>query len=270
MIRALLNIFFTIGLFVNVLRANAQERPFLSGESLHYKAIYCWGLIWLEAGEVTFSVAPKVVGCKPMYVLRSSGQSLPSYDWIYKVRDRFESIVDSATLKPYSFVKESLEGGLKVYNHYSFNYKTNNLLVQSQTSFRRKRTDTLDIKLGVLDVLTAVYYARCLDYSQLFVGQKIFLNLAIDNEIVAIYGRYLGKERLVLRDGRIFNTIKFSVLMVDGTIFKGGEDLLVWISDDRNKVPIMVEAKILVGKVRAILQKAEGLKYNFTSQVLSN
>ena len=32
----------------------------------------------------------------------------------------------------------------------------------------------------------------------------------------------------------------------------------------------MVEAKILVGKVRAILQKAEGLKYNFTSQVLSN
>ena len=42
-------------------------------------------------------------------------------------------------------------------------------------------------------------------------------------------------------------------MLVKGTIFKGGEDLLVWVTDDNKRVPVLVEAKILVGSVKAIL-----------------
>jgi len=40
---------------------------------------------------------------------------------------------------------------------------------------------------------------------------------------------------------------------VEGTIFRGGEDMLVWVSTDNRKIPIVVEAKILVGSVKAYL-----------------
>lgn len=243
----------------------AQERPFSSGEKLHYKAIYNWGFFWIEAGAVDFSVTSEATLGNPRYIFKSSGQSLPNYDWIYRVRDRFESVVDSATLRPYTFTKESNEGNFRIWNSYIFNYETNKLMVQSETSTRSRRSDTLALNNYVFDVLTGVYYARCLDYSHYSCGQKIYINIAIDNKIYTLYGRFLGKEMLTLHDGRTFHTLKFSVLLVEGTIFKGGEDLVVWISDDRNKIPIMVEASILVGKVKAVLETAHGLKYPMSS-----
>jgi hypothetical protein len=48
---------------------------------------------------------------------------------------------------------------------------------------------------------------------------------------------------------------------VEGTVFKGGEDMVVWASDDPGHVPIMVEAKILIGSVKALLNTAEGLAF---------
>ena len=48
-------------------------------------------------------------------------------------------------------------------------------------------------------------------------------------------------------------------MLVEGTIFKGGEDMTIWVTDDGNRVPIMVEAKILIGSVKAIITGAEGL-----------
>ena len=53
--------------------------------------------------------------------------------------------------------------------------------------------------------------------------------------------------------------------MVEGTIFKGGEDMFIWVSDDKNRVPVLVEAKILIGSVKAYLTGTKGLRYPTTS-----
>ena len=48
--------------------------------------------------------------------------------------------------------------------------------------------------------------------------------------------------------------------MVQGTIFRGNEDVLVWVTDDANKIPVYIEAKIILGSVKAYLLEAKGLK----------
>jgi hypothetical protein len=48
--------------------------------------------------------------------------------------------------------------------------------------------------------------------------------------------------------------------LVDGTIFKGGEDMTVWVSNDRNRIPILVEANVLVGAVKVYLKSAVGIR----------
>jgi hypothetical protein len=82
----------------------------------------------------------------------------------------------------------------------------------------------------------------------------------IDNEIVTLYGRYLGKETVILKNGNRYRCSKFSALVLSGSVFSGGEDLVVWVSDDDNKIPVMVETKILVGTVKVHLKKVENLK----------
>jgi hypothetical protein len=57
--------------------------------------------------------------------------------------------------------------------------------------------------------------------------------------------------------------------MVQGTIFRGDEDVLVWVTDDENKIPVYIEAKILVGTVKAYLKEAKGLN-NPMSALLGN
>ena len=55
--------------------------------------------------------------------------------------------------------------------------------------------------------------------------------------------------------------------MVQGTIFKGDEDVVVWVTDDGNKIPVYIEAKIIVGTIKAYLKDTKGLRHPMTSLV---
>jgi hypothetical protein len=246
---------------------SVKEFSFKSGEKVTYKAVYNWGFIWLNAGEVLFAVSDTVYLNQPALHLLSKGWSLPRYDMFFKVRDRFESIVNITTLQPYWFERETFEGGFEVFNRYVFKESSKTLEIVSQTSDRPFKKEILPLKPCAFDVLSAIYYCRNLDFDKYKKGDRIPLTMVIDNEVFDLFIRYQGKERLKTRDGEVYNTIRFTAMLVEGTIFKGGEDLMVWVTDDKNRIPLMVEAKILVGSVKAVLTGMEGLKYPITSLV---
>ena len=56
-----------------------------------------------------------------------------------------------------------------------------------------------------------------------------------------------------------FRCLKFCPVVQTGRIFKKEEDLIVWISDDKNKIPLCGKAKILFGSIKLELIKHEGL-----------
>jgi hypothetical protein len=43
--------------------------------------------------------------------------------------------------------------------------------------------------------------------------------------------------------------------------------MYIWVTDDDNRIPVLVEAKILIGSVKAYLVKTQGIKYPLTSLV---
>ena len=96
---------------------------------------------------------------------------------------------------------------------------------------------------------------------------KIPISVIIDDNIYPIYIRELGKEVVENQDGTKYRCIKFSAKMVQGTIFKGDEDILVWVTDDENKIPVYIEAKILVGTVKAYVKEMKGLRNPATSRI---
>ena len=243
----------------------AQCKPhiqaFQAGEELYYDAVYNWGFIWVNAGKVDFKVNTEYYKGQKVYHFSSVGVSLKKYDWIYTVRDYFDSWASIPDLKPLKYIRNTSEGKYKTYNVYEFDYDQNKIYTDTWNSEKRQKYDTLNLNACLFDIMTAVYYVRTLDLSKYKINEKIPLSMIIDNEVYNLYGRYLGKEQLETHDGKIFNTLKFSVMLVEGTIFKGGEDLLVWVTADKNRVPILVEAEILVGTVKASFNHAVNLKY---------
>ncbi|MFW6248554.1 MAG: DUF3108 domain-containing protein [Bacteroidota bacterium] len=253
--------FFSFLVFISF-RLNAQcfgpNKAFQVGEIIDYNVAYHWGVIWLEAGKVRFSVKEKNYQNRPVYHLIGEGHTLKKHEWLYKVDDYFQSYVDKETLKPLWFRRDTYEGGYSVDNRYTFDYQNNTIVGSIENSDDPRKEITLEMPNCVMDVMSLVYLARTIDFDNLAVDDTVGVTSIIDGEIYNLYIRYLGREHLELKDGRTFNTQKFSALLVEGTIFKGGEDMFVYVTDDRNKIPIMVEAKILIGSVKAIISNVQG------------
>ncbi|MGD9993398.1 MAG: DUF3108 domain-containing protein [Salinivirgaceae bacterium] len=237
-------------------QCNVQNQTFRSGEYALYQVYYNWGFLWFHAAEATFETRPALWDNKKAYHFVSTGKTLPNYDWFFKVRDVYESIADSATLSPQWFSRVTSEGGFQVNNQYTF--KQNVIHSSIQNSNTPRKTDTLSYSGCVYDLLTAIYATRTLSYNKLRLKDTVGIRVVVDNEIFQLTIRYLGVEEIENKDEIRYRCQKFAVELVAGTIFTGGEEMVVWVTDDKAKVPVRVEAKILIGSIVAHLASVSG------------
>ena len=234
---------------------------FTSGEELNYKVIYNWGMIWVESAQASFKVKASSYGGKGAWLFSGTGSTYPKYDWFFKVRDVFETWVDSTTLKPLRFEADIQEGGKKDKHIYLFNHSAGKAYTIINYGSKPAKVDTLKTGACTIDVLTAIYYARSIDYSKCKKNDTVSISLLLDGKTYPIYVRYLGRETFTSKELGTYRCIKFSPLLIEGTIFKKGEGMTVWATDDKNKLPIYIETPITVGTVKVKLMSYKGLKY---------
>ncbi|MDO9184974.1 MAG: DUF3108 domain-containing protein [Bacteroidia bacterium] len=260
------SVFYCIFLLLLPFTGTAQKKctvtnqTFQSGEYLNYVINYNWGAIWLTTGEVGFSAATADLNGRKVYHFMGIGGTYPKYDWFFKVRDRYESYVDTTTLRPIRFIRDVNEGSSYAKDDYVFNNQKNKIYSSSQRNKKPVKLDSLAINSCTNDVLTAIYYARCLDFSTHKPNDTIPITFVLDGEVYFSYIVYLGKE--VIKSELLGNVrcIKFSPKLIKGTIFKEGAGMTVWVTDDKNKVPVYVETPIIVGTIKVNLNKYSGLR----------
>jgi hypothetical protein len=257
---AMLSLRFVKRVSPDQINCDISNHAFYSGEELVYETSYNWGFVWLDAGYVVFKVQKDDYKGIPCYKLSGIGGTYPSYDWIYKVRDRFECWVDTVSIKPYRYIRDVKEGGRTFYNECFFNHVKGKAYCVTNEQKKLPRLDTVTIVPCSFDPLSMIYYSRNADFSKCRVNDTVPISLFLDNKIYSLYLRYLGKDKLKLSDKSEHNCIKFSPLLVEGTIFKGGEGMVVWATDDQNRIPLYVEAPISVGSVKAKIVSWKGVK----------
>ena len=194
---------------------------------------------------------------KPVYHIVGEGRTNSSYDFLYKVRDKYETYIDTSTMLPMKFVRNVDEGGYKIYQNVTFNKNAKTAITND---------GVFNVPECVQDVVSAVFYARNVDFSKLQPNDRIMFPMFLDNEVYSMYIRYLGREMVKTKYGK-FRAIKFKPMLIKGTIFKGGEDMEVWVTDDMNRIPVRIESPIVVGKVKIDMMSYENLRYPLTSLV---
>lgn len=244
-----------------------KNNAFTPGEELSYEIFYNWGAIWMAAGQAVFTVQQESYKGKQAYHFKGTGTSYPKYDWFFKVRDRFEAWADTSDLKPLRFIRDSHEGPTDIYNDCVFDHKKRIVYTGSRNKDNSIRIDSVKIPHCTLDVLTAIYYSRCIDFSRYKPNDTIPITFVLDNQVYPVYIRYIGKAVYKSEKLGSFNCIKFKPLLIEGTIFKGGENMTVWVTDDQNKLPLYVETKIVVGSIKVYLANYKGLRNPVTAKV---
>ncbi len=234
-----------------------SNTSFQSGEVVNMTVYYSTLGVYIGAGDATFSTTLERFNGKTVYHSVGVGKTYSFFDNFFKVRDRYESYIDTATLLPYKFVRNVDEGGYKIYNNVTFN-QSNNTAVSTNGVF--KITDCMQ------DVVSAVYYARNINFDKYKPGDKIPFDMFLDDEVYHLYIRYMGKEKVKTRYGK-FRAIKFKPLLIKGTIFEGGENMTAWLSDDPNHLLLRVESSIAVGSIKVDMMGYKNLRYPLSSLI---
>ena len=234
-----------------------RNKSFRSGEKITLVVFYNALGIYVNAGTASFVVNNEKLNNKPVYHVIGTGVTNSKYDWIFKVRDRYESFIDTASLRPVKFIRNVDEGGFKIYENITFNHNTNTALTTN---------GVYKVPNCIQDVVSSMYYARNINFDSYKAGDKIPFTMFLDNEVYNMYLRYQGKETIKTRYGK-FRAIKFKPLLVKGNLFEGGEKMTVYVSDDQNKVPLRIESPLLVGSVKVDLMTHENLRYPLSSLI---
>lgn len=254
-----------------VAQNNSSCKPvsvaFKSGEKLQYVITYNWLLVWTDVGAVNFETKSVKKNNRDVLMLRGMGISYPFYDWFFPVRDIYTSWVDKETLLPLFYHRDVNEGGYIINIKYNFDYEK---MVAYSESFKTNKAlwyDTIPVPKCTYDVISVIYQARNIDFSKVKKNEQVPFKILLDNELHNVYIRYKGKEVKKVRGVGKFNCIKFTGSLIAGDVFKGGEDLTIWVTDDQNKIPVWIESPIIVGTIKARLVNYEGVKYPLNSLI---
>jgi len=239
-----------------------ENTTFLDGEELIYKVYYNWNFVWIPAGFATFTVTD--IG--DQWHLVVIGRTMKSYEWFYKVNDRYETFIDKQTMLPVKYIRSLEEGGYRLYSRIEFDQNTQTLTNWWGDYETDAKPTEYTVDACMHDLVSIVYYMRNIKsaYTQnTVIPVKIFL----DKEVWNLSVRFYGAEKKRIKGSGKFNAIRFSPeLIIDG-MFEEGDQMMIWCTDDSNRIPLLIESPVSVGSVQAFLDSYDGLRHDFEAKV---
>lgn len=224
------------------------NKAFDYGERLEYDVVYSF----ITAGTGYFHITPAkyMVNDRECYDIRFQVNSLKSLEFLYKVQDTYRTALDVDGIFPWKFEQRIREGKYKRDSKADFDQVNKKAIVKNKT---------YNVPEYVHDIVSAFYYVRTLDLSSMAKGKVFYLKNFFDNKVYDLGVKIHGKQTVEVSAGK-FKCIVIEPLVVEGGLFKNEGKILIWVTDDENKIPVKVSTKILIGDVAAELTKYSGVR----------
>lgn len=235
---------------------SAQKQAYGAGEWFKFRVHYGF----VTAGYATLSVKDATVNGKDVFHVKGYGETVGFSKLFFKVKDDYQSYIDKEENIPYRFIRNINEGGYTKDIEVDFDHVSKKATVKDK---KYNETTILSFEKDSQDMISAFYYLRNhLDTKNIKKGDVMEINLFFDKENFKFRLRFLGHEDLDTSFGRV-RTLVFRPYVQSGRVFKEKESLTVWISDDDNKIPLLIKADLAVGSLKASLTEFKGLQHSF-------
>jgi hypothetical protein len=217
---------------------------------------------FIKGGEASLFVKDTILNGERVNHVIAKGMTVGLADAIYKVRDRYESFIHPETDLPVKSVRSIREGSYRYYNEVCFEHQhVDSALVKSQKSGDHW------VPKNIQDILSAFYFARKHKFNDdLKKGDMIEIMTYFSDEMFPLRIRYKGTEVIKTPMGKLECYLFVPVTEV-GRAFKNEDDMQVWISRDKNRVPVRIRFKLRVGAFTCNLEQFRGLKNPVSSFV---
>jgi len=231
-----------------------DNRAFASGEYLKFAVKY--GFITAGDAAMIISDTTYAYGRKCLKI-EFQVDSKPFFDWVYKVRDRYLTIVDAAGLFPWRFEQHIREGGYQ--RDFTAEFDQVNHIARTSEGNHR-------IPPYVQDIMSAFYITRLADFSGYRLGQKLHLQNFYKDSTYELDVKFKGRQTIEVSAGK-FNCIIVEPLAREGGLFKSEGRVLVWLTDDERKIPVKVSTEIVIGSIDSELIEYRGINGPVSAKV---
>lgn len=239
------NIYFIAALiFIAALLAHAPHaKPFSIPEKFTYD------LTWagIRTGEASLEIRDN--GSHIQFISKAA-----SAKWVsvfYRVEDNVVSTLKKEGYGDFSFTPKSYRLKVKEGRH-----KRDREIIFDRAAKKaiyidhldNKKTES-DISGSTFDPLSSLYYLRGI---RLEVGRPVFIDIFDSKKLYKMEVQVLKKETVETPSGA-FKTILIKPLMRSEGIFYRKGDILIWLTDDEKRIPVLLKTKVSLGSVKAVL-----------------
>jgi len=253
-------LFFSIlGLTFSEMHKPVQNDYFTGGEELTFKVKY----LFFNAAEAKFTISKTIYQDqnRPTYKIDMFGRKLSIFKTYY-VKDNWGTYLDTAKLIPYISYRHIEEGNYRKHEQVNFDHQKGTAVVNEFDRDNKKITETTThtVSPNIQDIVSGFYNLRTKDLSQIKKGDAISIPGFFNKKLYNIKLTFEGKERIQSRIGT-FDTFVFSPTMPGNKLFSGTNPVKVWITDDKNRIPIKITANLVVGSLDMEITEAVGLRH---------
>ena len=220
----------------------APARPIRAGEYLKFSVRYGF----ISAGDAFLEI-PEVRTWRgrPVYKLVARAESNKFFSAFYKVCNRIESFWDTTGFYSRRFYENRREGGYHEQNEILFDYDRGEAVYANDGQ-------TIAIPQNCQDALSSFYFTRTQD---LPLGGSVIFDYHASHRSQPIEVRVLGRQRVETPAGT-FDCVVIEPILRAAGIFKNQGRLVIWLSDDERRIPVMMKSKVTIGSISVVLTEA--------------
>lgn len=260
----------TLILIATLTTLTASAQLYHAGEELEYRVSYKAkyfpnteiGAVEVKTSEVDFEGKPhlQVVGV---------GRTLPTYRWFFNMEDTYTIHIDPATMRTVHFRSDIKEGNYTFESTYRYDWERMEAATRWSSRKRPFKEMTLPLTEQSMDAISLFFNMRTAEAEAFNEGEYGTLEMLLEDTVRRINYRYLGREVKKIRNQGKFRALKFECQLgtTEGYSFTDGTVFTLWISDDRNKIPLSIESPVRIGSIQAYIYDFRGLKYPLESLI---
>jgi hypothetical protein len=238
---------------------SVRNTSFGTGEILDYRVNFGF----FTVGKASTVVEKKIftINSRPCYKVDAFGETLGFVSWITKVNDQWGAYIDTAALVTHVSYRKIKEGNYRKDEIITYDHDK----LEAEVKVMNKETGMYgDPKFyktpeNVRDMVGGFLYLRVIDFSRYKKGDTLAISGFFEDTPYNLKIIYSGRDKVKTKLG-VIPCLKLIPIMPDNKIFDGENSITCWLSDDGNRIPVKIQAKMFIGSTGIELIGFKGLR----------
>jgi hypothetical protein len=235
-----------------------RNESFKRGEVIEFKMTY--GFFTVGRGVARIDHQYYKMNDRYCFKVDVSGKTVGMVDWVADVNDKWGAYIDTAALVPHQFYRKIREGRYRKDEWTNFDHVNRKIEVKAiGRDGKTREPKYYEAPHEVRDMIGGFLYMRIMDFSKLKTNDTVTVTGFFEDEFYKLKIVYRGKDTVKLKVGKV-RALVFTPVMPANKMFDGEDSITAYFSDDKNRIPLKIDAKMFVGSAGVELTGYSGLK----------